>query len=75
MLASPAPQLPSITAAFEVTGVDQPERPDAKKTIRIFIGSDALRMHSADLLLSRNPDDALRQRPRQALGPVRPARG
>jgi hypothetical protein len=51
---SPAPQLPSITASFEVTGADQPERADTKKTIRVFIGSDTLRMHSADLLLSRN---------------------
>lgn len=51
---SPAPQLPSITATFEVIGTDQPERADAKKTIRLVIGSDTLRMHSADLLLSRN---------------------
>jgi hypothetical protein len=51
---SPAPQLPSITATFEITGLDQPDRTDAKKMIRIFIGSDTLRMHSADLLLSRN---------------------
>jgi hypothetical protein len=51
---SPAPQLPSITATFEITGLDQPDRTDAKKTIRIFIGSDTLRMHSADILLSRN---------------------
>jgi hypothetical protein len=51
---SPAPQLPSITATFEVTGTDQPDKPDVKKTIRLFIGSDTLRMHSADLLLSRN---------------------
>lgn len=51
---SPAPQLPSITASFEITGMDQPDRPDAKKTIRVFIGSDTLRIHSADLLFSRN---------------------
>lgn len=51
---SPAPQLPSINATFEVTGTDQPDMADVKKTIRIFIGSDTLRMHSADLLLSRN---------------------
>lgn len=51
---SPAPQLPSISATFEVLGTDQPERADARKTIRLFIGSDTLRMHSADLLLSRN---------------------
>jgi hypothetical protein len=51
---SPAPQLPSITASFEITGMDQPDRADAKKTIRVFIGSDTLRLHSADLLFSRN---------------------
>jgi hypothetical protein len=51
---SPAPQLPSITATFEVTGTDSSERADPKKIIRLFIGSDTLRMHSADLLLSRN---------------------
>jgi len=51
---SPAPQLPSITATFEVTGTDPSDRADAKKTIRVFIGSDTLRMHSADLLFSRN---------------------
>ncbi|KAB5558655.1 hypothetical protein GE09DRAFT_963240 [Coniochaeta sp. 2T2.1] len=51
---SPAPQLPSINATFEVTGADQSERAENKKSIRLFIGSDTLRMHSADLLLSRN---------------------
>jgi len=51
---SPAPQLPSITATFEVTGTDQIERADTNNTIRLFIGSDTLRMHSADILLSRN---------------------
>lgn len=51
---SPAPQLPSITATFVVTGTEQPDKPDAKRSIRLFIGSDTLRMYSADLLLSRN---------------------
>lgn len=51
---TPAPQLPSIMATFEVTGLDQPDRTDASGAIRIFIGSDTLRMHSADILLSRN---------------------
>lgn len=51
---SPTPQLPSITASFEVTSMDQQESPDCKKSIRIFIGSHTLRMHSADILLSQN---------------------
>ncbi|GAB1320535.1 Ubiquitin carboxyl-terminal hydrolase 19 [Madurella fahalii] len=51
---SPAPQLPSITASFEVTGMDQQETPDGKRAIRVFIGSHTLRMHSADILLSQN---------------------
>jgi len=52
--ASPAPHLPSITASFEVTGMDQQESPDSRKAIRVFIGSHTLRMHGADILLSRN---------------------
>ncbi|KAK2070297.1 hypothetical protein P8C59_004803 [Phyllachora maydis] len=53
--ASPVPQLPSIMTSFEVTGPDVPESPpDAKKSIRVFIGSSTLRQHSADLLLSQN---------------------
>ena len=49
-----APHLPSITASFEVTGMDQQEARDSSKTIRIFIGSYTLRLHGADILLSRN---------------------
>ncbi|KAK4123773.1 hypothetical protein N657DRAFT_573554 [Parathielavia appendiculata] len=52
--ASPAPHLPSITASFEVTGMDQQESPESRKSIRVFIGSHTLRMHGADILLSRN---------------------
>ena len=51
---SPLPQLPSITCLFEVSGFDQPESPDARTSIRVFIGSHTLRLHSADLLLSQN---------------------
>ncbi|KAL2148081.1 hypothetical protein VTH82DRAFT_2468 [Thermothelomyces myriococcoides] len=51
---SPGPHLPSITASFEVTGMDQQETPESKKAIRIFIGSHTLRLHGADILLSRN---------------------
>lgn len=46
--------IPSMTVTFEVLGKDQTEGLDAKKGVRIFIGSDALRSHSADVLLSRN---------------------
>ncbi|KAK0646035.1 hypothetical protein B0T16DRAFT_428964 [Cercophora newfieldiana] len=52
--ASPTPQLPSITCSFEVTNMDQQEHPGSIKSIRVFIGSHTLRMHSADLLLSKN---------------------
>ncbi|KAL1837551.1 hypothetical protein VTJ49DRAFT_3654 [Mycothermus thermophilus] len=52
--ASPAPHLPSITASFEVTGMGQPETPETTKAIRVFIGSHTLRLHGADILLSRN---------------------
>lgn len=51
---SPAPQMPSLMATFEVAGMDQPENAEAKKAIRIFIGSETLREHSADVLLSQN---------------------
>ncbi|MBE3044125.1 hypothetical protein IMZ48_16450 [Candidatus Bathyarchaeota archaeon] len=46
--------IPSMTVTFEVLGKDQAEVGDAMKGVRIFIGSDALRAHSADVLLSRN---------------------
>ncbi|KAI1816820.1 hypothetical protein GGS20DRAFT_161538 [Poronia punctata] len=51
---SPAPQMPSLGCTFEVAGVDQPDLADAKKTIRIFIGSETLREYSADVLFSQN---------------------
>ncbi|KAI1143887.1 hypothetical protein F5Y05DRAFT_407285 [Hypoxylon sp. FL0543] len=51
---SPAPQMPSLTCTFEVAGMDQPENAEARKAIRIFIGSKALREHSADILFSQN---------------------
>ncbi|KAH8673729.1 hypothetical protein BX600DRAFT_508967 [Xylariales sp. PMI_506] len=50
----PAPQIPSLTANFEVVGLDQQEIAEAKKEIRIFIGSETLREHSADILFSQN---------------------
>jgi hypothetical protein len=51
---SPAPQLPTLTASFEVIGVSQRDTSERKKGLRIFIGSDTLRAHSTDLLFSQN---------------------
>ncbi|RCI15627.1 hypothetical protein L249_3353 [Ophiocordyceps polyrhachis-furcata BCC 54312] len=48
---SPEGSVPSMTVAFEVIGMDQPSDPRA---IRIYIGSDALRAYSADVLFSQN---------------------
>jgi hypothetical protein len=44
---SPTPQLPTITVRFIVRDVD----PD-DKSIQIFVGSDVLRSHNADILFS-----------------------
>lgn len=44
--------VPSITVLFEVTGIELAAAD--RRTIRIFIGSDALRAHSADILFSKN---------------------
>ncbi|KAM0334125.1 hypothetical protein ACHAQA_001145 [Verticillium albo-atrum] len=52
--ASSPGQIPSITATFEVTGMDQAEATEGKKGIQVFIGSDTLRAHMADILLSQN---------------------
>lgn len=51
---SPAPHLPTLTATFEVIGVGQRTNPERRKSLRVFIGSDTLRAHSADLLFSQN---------------------
>lgn len=50
---SPAPQLPALTVNFEITGVNQRSNND-RKGIRVFIGSDTLRAHNADVLFSQN---------------------
>lgn len=53
--ADPVPQIPSLSITFEVSSLEQAtERSNGKKGIRIFIGSDTLRIHSADILFSRN---------------------
>ncbi|KAI5863111.1 TMP-TENI-domain-containing protein [Durotheca rogersii] len=51
---NPAPQMPSVACTFEVVGMDQPDNAEARKTIRVFIGSEVLREHSADILFSQN---------------------
>jgi hypothetical protein len=51
---SPAPQLPTLTADFEIVGLSQHSSSDRKKAIRVFIGSDTLRSHNADILFSQN---------------------
>lgn len=48
---TPGGLVPSITVPFEVVGGG---RPEDKKSIGIFIGSDALRAHTADILFSQN---------------------
>ncbi|TID15136.1 cysteine proteinase [Venturia nashicola] len=48
---SPAPQLPTITVDFNVINATVD---DQDKSIQIFIGSDVLRTHNADVLLSSN---------------------
>ncbi|KAH7412984.1 hypothetical protein BKA64DRAFT_692224 [Cadophora sp. MPI-SDFR-AT-0126] len=50
---SPAPQLPALSADFEIVGMNQRGISDRKK-IRVFLGSDTLRAHNADILLSQN---------------------
>jgi ubiquitin carboxyl-terminal hydrolase 4/11/15 len=48
---SPAPQLPSLNVEFQV--VERANDPDSK-AIQIFLGSDMLRAHNADILFSSN---------------------
>lgn len=51
---SPAPQLPTLTSDFEITGLNQRAGSDRKNSIRVFLGSDTLRAHNADILFSQN---------------------
>lgn len=50
---SPSHHLPSFTATFEVVHFNKLST-DRRKAIRVFVGSDTLRAHSADVLFSRN---------------------
>ncbi|KAK4987880.1 hypothetical protein LTR50_004333 [Elasticomyces elasticus] len=49
---SPAPQLPALTVEFQV--LDSASSDPQSTSIQIFLGSDVLRMHSADILFSSN---------------------
>jgi hypothetical protein len=51
---SPAPQLPALTADFEIVGLTQRSCSDRNRSIRVFLGSDTLRVHNADILFSQN---------------------
>lgn len=51
---SPGPQLPTLTVDFEVVGMNQRSVSDLKRSIRVFLGSDTLRAHNADILFSQN---------------------
>lgn len=48
--ASPAPQVPALTVRFLVREIDVCD----DKTIQIFLGSDVLRAHNADILFSQD---------------------
>lgn len=52
--ATPEGLVPSMSVHFEVYGINQQAPTSEKKLIRAFIGSDALRAHSADILFSQN---------------------
>ncbi|KAH9827650.1 UCH-domain-containing protein [Teratosphaeria destructans] len=49
---SPAPQLPTLTVSFQV--VDNATIESDSRAIQIFLGSDVLRAHNADILFSSN---------------------
>ncbi|KAF2768609.1 UCH-domain-containing protein [Teratosphaeria nubilosa] len=49
---SPAPQLPTLTVSFQV--VENATNESDSRAIQIFLGSDVLRAHNADILFSSN---------------------
>lgn len=49
---SPAPQVPTLTVEFNV--VNYGPEPSETRSIQIFIGSDVLRTHNADIMFSSN---------------------
>ena len=50
--ASLAPRLPSVTTTFTISG--QHATHPRQRSIQVFLGSDTLRRHGADILLSQN---------------------
>jgi hypothetical protein len=51
---SPAPQLPTLTTEFEIVDWYRCATRDQKTPIRVFLGSDTLRAHNADIMFSQN---------------------
>ena len=51
---SPAPQLPTLTTEFEVMDWTRSSTSNLKTAIQVFLGSDTLRAHNADILFSQN---------------------
>lgn len=51
---SAAGSVPSMSVCFEMCGSAQNKPNQVSKAVRIFIGSDALRAHAADVLFSQN---------------------
>ncbi|KAL7789931.1 hypothetical protein V8C37DRAFT_411073 [Trichoderma ceciliae] len=51
---SAAGSVPSMSVCFEMCGGEQTKPNQVTKAVRIFIGSDALRAHAADVLFSQN---------------------
>ncbi len=47
-------QVPSMSVVFEVVGPSQSNPGGDRKPVRVFIGSDALRAHCADIMFSQN---------------------
>lgn len=52
--ATPEGLVPSMSVRFEVYGINNQSVSAEKHLIRAFVGSDALRAHSADILFSQN---------------------
>lgn len=46
--------VPSMSVVFEIAGMNQSHTSADRKPLRVFIGSDALRAHCADILFSQN---------------------
>lgn len=51
---SPVPQLPTLTTEFEIMDWSRCTTSNRKTSIQVFLGSDALRAHNADILFSQN---------------------